>query len=193
MFTGPRRLSDPARAHAADAAPRAAAKRAQELREAIAEHDYAYYALDAPTVSDAEYDALYRELVDLETRYPELVVPESPTRRVGGQPVAAFAPVRHRVPMLSLRTETDTTAEAAAKFDARIRRDLGLDADDPPVDYVAELKFDGLAISLRYEEGTLAVAATRGDGEVGEDVTRNVRTIRAVPQRLATSRPPAVL
>jgi DNA ligase (NAD+) len=174
-------------------APPAVAGRVTALREAIARHDHAYYVLDAPTVSDAEYDALFRELADLEARHPELATPESPTRRVGGQPLAAFAPVRHRVPMLSIRTETDTTADAAAKFDARIRRDLGLAEDAPPVDYVAELKFDGLAISLRYERGILAVAATRGDGEVGEDVTANVRTVRAIPQRLATPSPPAVL
>ncbi len=175
------------------APPLAVAGRVAALREAIARHDHAYYVLDAPTVSDAEYDALFRELADLEARHPELSTPDSPTRRVGGQPLAAFAPVRHRVPMLSIRTETDTTADAAAKFDARIRRDLGLAEDAPPVAYVAELKFDGLAISLRYEQGVLAVAATRGDGEVGEDVTANVRTIRAIPQRLATPSPPAVL
>ena len=92
--------------------------------------------------------------------------------------------------MLSIRTETDTIAGAAAKFDARVRRDLGLAADAPPVEYMAELKFDGLAISLRYEEGRLAVAATRGDGEVGEDVTHNVRTIRSIPRQLRGARPP---
>jgi DNA ligase (NAD+) len=173
--------------------PRTATGRAAALREAIAAHDHAYYVLDAPTVSDAEYDALFRELVELESQHPALVTPDSPTQRVGGTPIAEFAPVRHAVPMLSIRTETDTTAAAAAKFDARIRKDLGIAADAPPVDYSAELKFDGLALSLRYERGMLAVAATRGDGEVGEDVTRNVRTIRAIPQRLALRRPPAVL
>jgi len=174
-------------------AARAAAERVRALREAIRAHDHAYYVLDAPTVSDAEYDALYRELAELEARHPELVALDSPTQRVGGQAVGAFAPVRHGVPMLSIRTETDTTAGAAAKFDARIRRELGLPDDAAPVEYVAELKFDGLAISLRYERGVLAVAATRGDGEVGEDVTRNARTIRAIPQRLATDDPPEVL
>ncbi|HEX4883129.1 MAG TPA: NAD-dependent DNA ligase LigA, partial [Casimicrobiaceae bacterium] len=174
-------------------AARAPADRVRALREAIRAHDHAYYVLDAPTVSDAEYDALYRELVALEARHPELVTPHSPTQRVGGQAAATFAPVRHVVPMLSIRTETDTTAGAAAKFDARIRRDLGLADDAPPVEYMAELKFDGLAISLRYEHGELAVAATRGDGEVGEDVTRNVLTIRAIPRRLASSTPPEVL
>src|SRR5204863_493571 len=119
--------------------------------------------------------------------------PDSPTQRVGGAPLPEFAPVRHTVPMLSIRTETDTTAAGALRFDARVRRELGLAADAPPLEYVAELKFDGLAISLRYEDGLLAVAATRGDGEVGEDVTRNIGTIRAIPRRLRAAKPPRVL
>ncbi len=159
----------------------------------IEEHNRRYYVDDAPTISDAEYDALFRELQALEADHPELVTPDSPTQRVGGAAATDFAPVRHVVPMLSIRTETDTTAGAAAKFDARVRRDLGLAADAPPVEYMAEYKFDGLAISIRYEEGRLAVAATRGDGEVGEDVTPNIRTIRAIPHRLRGARPPAVL
>src|SRR5574337_397276 len=171
----------------------AEARRAAELRQELREHDYRYYVLDQPTVSDAEYDRLFRELEALEREHPELVTADSPTQRVGGSASAEFAPVRHRVPMLSIRTETDTTAGAARTFDARIRRDLGLSADAPPVEYIAELKFDGLAISLRYEAGRLTVAATRGDGEVGEDVTRNVRTIRAIPQRLATRTPPPLI
>jgi DNA ligase (NAD+) len=175
------------------AVPAAAAARVDALREAIAAHNQAYYVLDAPTVSDAEYDALYRELEALEGQYVTLVTPDSPTQRVGGAPLAAFAPVRHAVPMLSIRTETNTTAEGAANFDARIRRDLGLADTAPPVEYIAELKFDGLAVSLRYEAGRLAVAATRGDGEVGEDVTRNVHTIRAVPLKLSSRKPPGVL
>ena len=182
-----------ARAKASSDSTAAAAARATALRREIAAHDRRYYVEDAPTISDAEYDGLYRELVAIEAAHPELVTPDSPTQRVGGVPLEQFEPVRHVVPMLSIRTETDTTPEAAAKFDARVRRDLGLPADAPPVEYVAELKFDGLAINLRYEKGRLAVAATRGDGEVGEDVTRNVRTIRAVPQVLAIARPPAVL
>ena len=180
-------------ARADSAAPAAAARRARQLRDAIAQHDHAYYVLDAPTIDDAAYDALFRELVELEARHPALVAPDSPTQRVGGAPLASLKPVRHAVPMRSIRTETDTTASAAAKFDARVRRDLGLAAGDAPVAYTAELKFDGLAISLRYERGALVVAATRGDGEVGEDVTHNVRTIRAIPQRLALARSPAVL
>jgi DNA ligase (NAD+) len=172
--------------------PAAVRARVAALRREIAEHDHRYYVLDAPTVSDAEYDALYRELQALESQYPSLVTPDSPTQRVAGAAAASFAPVRHRVPMLSIRTETDTTVGAAAKFDARIRRDLGLAPDAPPVEYLAELKFDGLAISLRYEDGILVRAATRGDGEIGEDVTGNIRTIRAIPQRLRGRRVPRV-
>ncbi len=175
-----------------DASPDAAARVAW-LRGAIAEHNRRYYVDDAPTISDAEYDGLFRELEALEASHPDLRSPDSPTQRVGGAARTDFAPVRHAIPMLSIRTETDTVAGAAAKFDARVRRDLGLPADAPPVEYMAELKFDGLAISLRYEAGRLAVAATRGDGEVGEDVTLNVRTIRSIPRQLRSSRPPAVL
>jgi len=167
--------------------------RAAELRETIAGHNHAYYVLDRPTVSDAEYDALFRELSSLEAEYPELVTPDSPTQRIGGAPQSEFAPVRHAVRMLSIRTETDTTPAGALEFDARIRRDLGLAPEAPPVQYIAELKFDGLAISLLYERGRLAVAATRGDGEVGEDVTRNILTIRAIPHTLKTKRPPEIL
>ena len=164
-----------------DAAVRA---RAEELRAQIAHHDRLYYELDAPEIPDAEYDRLFRELQALEAGHPELATPDSPTRRVGGQPRARFAPVRHVVAMLSIRTETDTEASGALNFDARARRELGLAEDAPPVEYAAELKFDGLAINLRYEQGVLVQAATRGDGETGEDVTQNVRTIRDVPLRL---------
>ena len=173
--------------------PSSIAKRVATLREAIETHNRNYYVLDQPTISDAEYDALFRELQALEQEHPSLVTPDSPTQRVGGGPLAAFAHVRHRFPMLSIRTETNTTPQGASQFDARIRRDLGLGADAPPVEYDAELKFDGLAVSLRYEQGRLTVAATRGDGEVGEDVTRNIHTIRAIPLRLSTKKPPAVL
>ena len=175
------------------AVPTTVAERAAALREAIETHNRNYYELDRPTISDAEYDALFRELQALETEHPSLATPDSPTRRVGGVAQAQFAPVRHAVPMLSIRTETNTTPAGAAQFDARIRRDLGLGEDAPPVEYIAELKFDGLAINLRYEKGRLAVAATRGDGEVGEDVTRNIPTIRAIPRRLATKDPPEIL
>ncbi len=173
--------------------PDALVQRAAWLRRELDEHAHRYYVLDAPTIADAQYDALFRELQQLEAAHPELVVADSPTRRVGGAPRAEFAPVRHAVPMLSIRTETGYDAQSALAFDQRIRRDLGLGADDPAVEYMAELKFDGLAISLRYEHGLLAVAATRGDGEVGEDVTANVRTIRAIPVRLRGDAPPPVL
>ena len=173
--------------------PGTAASRAAALRREIEEHNRRYYVDDAPTITDAQYDALFRELEALEARYPELVSDESPTQKVGGAARTDFAPVRHAVPMLSIRTETDTVAGAAAKFDARVRRELGLGPDDPPVEYLAELKFDGLAISLRYEDGRLTVAATRGDGEVGEDVTPNVRTIRSIPRKLKGTRVPPLL
>jgi DNA ligase (NAD+) len=158
-----------------------AAARVAGLREQIARHDRLYYEMDAPEIPDAEYDRLFRELQALEAEYPELLTPDSPTQRVGGRPLEGFAPVRHAVPMLSIRTETDTEASGALNFDARVRRELGLTDDAPPVEYAAELKFDGLAINLRYENGILVRAATRGDGETGEDVTQNVRTIRDVP------------
>ncbi|MGC4403623.1 NAD-dependent DNA ligase LigA [Methyloversatilis sp. MC4-4] len=162
--------------------------RAAELRAQITRHDRLYYELDAPEIPDAEYDRLFRELQALEAEYPALRTADSPTQRVGGKPLDSFAPVRHVVPMLSIRTETDTEASGALNFDARVRRELGLTEEAPPVDYAAELKFDGLAINLRYENGVLVLAATRGDGETGEDVTQNVRTIRDVP--LALTPPP---
>jgi len=167
--------------------------RVTALRREIERHNHAYYVLDAPTIPDAEYDRLFRELQALETEHPELVTPDSPTRRVGGKPLAGFSPVRHAVPMLSIRTETDTEASGAQAFDARVRKELGLTETDPPVEYAAELKFDGLAINLRYEQGVLVQAATRGDGETGEDVTQNIRTVHAIPLRLNTASPPTVL
>jgi DNA ligase (NAD+) len=165
------------------------------LRSAIAAHDHRYYVLDAPTVSDAEYDALYRELQQLEAQHPELITPDSPTQRVGGRPLPEFPAVRHTVPMLSIRTETDTEASGARTFDARVRRELGLTESDPPIAYLAELKFDGLAVSLRYEAGVLVQGATRGDGETGEDITQNIRTVRAIPLRLNSgdAPPPAMI
>jgi DNA ligase (NAD+) len=168
------------------------ARKVEKLREAIEHHNRLYYVENAPQISDAEYDRLFRELQELEDKHPELRTPDSPTQRVGGAPAAELAPVRHELAMLSIRTETDTQADAAAKFDARIRRELGPAEGEAPVEYAAELKFDGLAISLRYQRGALALAATRGDGTLGEDVTANVRTIRAIPLRLA-GRAPEVL
>ena len=163
------------------------------LRNELDRHNYQYYVLDAPSVPDAEYDRLFRELQALEAAHPEFSTPDSPTFRVGGKPLDGFAPVRHALPMLSIRTETDTEASGARAFDARVRKELGLADSDPPVEYYAELKFDGLAINLRYERGVLMQAATRGDGETGEDVTQNLRTVHAIPLRLKTESPPAVL
>ncbi|HWI82638.1 NAD-dependent DNA ligase LigA, partial [Ramlibacter sp.] len=159
-------------------------ERVDALRELLHHHAHQYYVLDAPEIPDAEYDRLFHELQALEAAHPELLAADSPTQRVGGQVLEGFAKVRHRVPMLSIRTETDIEAAGARKFDGRVRRELGLAEAEPPIEYVAELKFDGLAISLRYEAGVLVQAATRGDGEVGEDVTQNIRTIGQIPLRL---------
>ena len=152
--------------------------RAEALRRLIDYHDYRYYVLDDPEIPDAEYDRLWRELQALETAHPELITPDSPTQRVGGRPLEAFATVAHRVPMLSLKNAMDE-AEMRA-FDQSIRKELGREW----VRYVAEPKLDGLAIGLTYEDGILTLAATRGDGHRGEDVTAQVRTIKAVPLRL---------
>ena len=168
------------------------AARAEALRREIERHNHAYYVLDAPTVPDAEYDRLFRELQALEGAHPQLISAGSPTQRVGGKPLPEFSPVRHAVPMLSIRTETDTEPSGARAFDARVRRELGLGEADAAVDYAAELKFDGLAINLRYENGVLVQAATRGDGETGEDVTQNVRTVRRIPLRLNGVVPPVL-
>jgi DNA ligase (NAD+) len=163
----------------AGAVPPAAAERAAALRREIDAHNTRYYVLDAPIVSDAEYDALFRELQALEAEHPALAVPDSPTGRVGGAPAAAFETVTHVVPMLSLNNAFGD--EEARAFDRRVREALGEDE----VEYVAEPKFDGLAISLRYVDGVFATGATRGDGTSGENVTANLRTVRAIPLRLA--------
>jgi DNA ligase (NAD+) len=168
------------------------AERAAALRELLHYHAHRYYVLDEPEIPDAEYDRLFRELQALEDANPELRTPDSPTQRVLGRVLEGFAPVKHAVPMLSIRTETDTEATGAVSFDARVRRELGLGEGDPPVEYAAELKFDGLAISLRYEDGVLVRAATRGNGEVGEDVTQNIRTINQIPLRLKGLKPPVL-
>ena len=167
-------------------------RRAAELRALLQHHGHRYHVLDDPQIPDAEYDRLFHELQALEAAHPALLTPDSPTQRVGGRVLDGFAAVRHVVPMLSIRTETDTTAAGAEAFDARVRRELGLADDAPPVEYAAELKFDGLAINLRYEAGVLVQAATRGDGETGEDVTQNIRTIGQIPLRL-NGAAPAVL
>ncbi len=167
--------------------PAAARLRAQALRAEIARHDTLYYQLDAPEVPDSEYDRLFRELQALETDYPALMTPDSPTMRVGGEAAQMFASLVHRQPMLSLNNAFD--AEELAAFDRRVREVLGLDV----VEYAVEPKFDGLAISIVYVNGQLVQAATRGDSERGEDVTANVRTIRAIPLLLDTLSPPPLL
>jgi len=170
------------------------AERAAALREQLHHHAHRYYVLDEPEIPDAEYDRLFQELQAIEAEHPELLAPDSPTQRVIGKVLEGFVPVRHAVAMLSIRTETDTEPTGAVAFDARVRRELGLKDGDPPVEYAAELKFDGLAINLRYENGVLAQAATRGNGEVGEDVTQNIRTIQQIPLKLrGRAAPPALL
>src|SRR5215469_4183350 len=151
----------------------------EKLREQIDRHNYLYYVLDNPEVTDAEYDALMRRLETLETEHPELLSPDSPTQRVGAKPNEKFAVVVHRRMMMSLANAMD--AEETREFDRRIKRFLHSDAD---VEYVAEVKLDGLAVELVYEEGRLTVGSTRGDGIHGEDVTPNIRTIKSVPLRL---------
>lgn len=167
--------------------PEQARREAQRLREEILRHDYLYYVLDTPEVPDSEYDRLYRELQQLEAEYPSLVAPDSPTQRVGGQAAREFSSITHRQPMLSLNNAF--AEEEAAAFDRRVREALGTDM----VEYAVEPKFDGLAISLVYEHGLLVQAATRGDGYTGEDVTANIRTIRAIPMRLFDDVAPPLL
>lgn len=169
-----------------------AVKRVAALHKQLHEHAHRYYVLDEPSIPDAEYDKLFRELQALEEAHPELLSPDSPTQRVGGKPLDQFASVRHKVPMLSIRTETDTEPTGAQNFDTRIRKELGLKEGDAPVEYVAELKFDGLAMNLRYENGVLVQAATRGDGEVGEEVTQNMRTVNQIPLRLPADAPAVI-
>jgi len=168
------------------------AQQAADLRAQLHHHAHLYYVLDAPVLPDAEYDRLFQQLQALEAAHPDLLTADSPTQRVIGRVLAGFTPVRHTVAMLSIRTETDTTASGATRFDERVRRELGLAPDAPPVEYNAELKFDGLAINLRYEHGVLVQAATRGDGETGEDVTQNIRTIGQIPLRLKGQAPPVL-
>ncbi|OGA87121.1 MAG: DNA ligase (NAD(+)) LigA [Betaproteobacteria bacterium RIFCSPLOWO2_12_FULL_66_14] len=163
--------------------PSALGERAERLRSQIEHHNYRYYVLDDPEISDAQYDRLFGELEQLERDHPELATPDSPTRRVGAAPLSQFAPVAHALPMLSLNnafTEEDVTG-----FDRRIRETAGVSQ----VEYCAEPKFDGLAVSLRYEQGVLVQGSTRGDGATGEDVTANLRTVRSIPLRLREKAP----
>ena len=160
-----------------------AAKRIAQLRHEIKEHDRRYYEEAAPTISDREYDRLYKELVDLEAKFPDLVTPDSPTQRVGGKPLQAFAQIQHRAPMLSL--DNTYSEDEVANFYKRITRLL----PDEEIPVVIEPKVDGVAVSVMYENGRLKYAATRGDGLVGDDITQNIKTIRSVPQQLRSSAP----
>ncbi|TFH46369.1 MAG: NAD-dependent DNA ligase LigA, partial [Lysobacterales bacterium] len=169
------------------AAPRAIVRRVAELRDNIEYHNYRYYSLDDPLVPDAEYDRLLRELETLEKKYPELITPQSPTQRVGATPSEAFGEIVHTVPMLSLANAFEK--QELVEFDRRVRERLGVEH----VEYAAETKLDGLAASIRYEDGVLVSGATRGDGSRGEDVTRNIRTIKAVPLLLRGDHFPRVL
>ena len=157
------------------AVPKEVRARADSLRKEIQRHNDLYYVRDAPVISDAEYDALFRELMELEAAHPGLASPDSPTQRVGARPLVEFAEVRHRVPMLSLGNAFGE--EEVRAFDKRVREALGVDA----VRYAAEPKFDGLAVNLSYRDGVFVQGATRGDGTTGEDVTANLRTVRSLP------------
>jgi DNA ligase (NAD+) len=168
-------------------APTEAVAHAAELRAAIEHHNYLYYAKDAPEITDAEFDRLYRELQELEQRYPSLVTPDSPTQRVGAKVEGDFRPVAHALPMLSLNNAF--ADDEVAAFDRRVREGLGLEE----VEYAAEPKFDGLAISITYQDGLFTIGATRGDGYTGEDVTANLKTIRGIPLRLSAGQAPRLL
>jgi len=174
----------------AKAVPQSVRRQAEALRKQLSHHSYLYYVLNQPEISDAEYDRLFRELQDLEEKHPQLVTPDSPTQRIGAAPLEAFATVRHRVPMLSLGNAFDEQEVRA--FDERVKRYLGLSSDEA-IDYVCELKVDGLAVSLTYENGVLTSGSTRGDGFTGEDVTQNLRTIRAIPLRVLCDDPPSLI
>ncbi len=174
-----------------DLSDREIVERLESLREQVREHQYRYYVLDNPTISDAEYDALYRELERIESEHPDLVTPDSPTQRVGGEVSTAFRSVPHRKPVLSL--SNSFTEDEVRAFDRRIRDFAGVDRR---LSYVVEPKIDGLSVILRYEGGKLSLALTRGDGLTGEDVTRNVRTVKAIPLQLRSldlSGPPSFL
>lgn len=167
--------------------PETVMAKAAALRAQLNQWAHEYYVLDTPTVPDGEYDRIYQQLEALEGAYPALVTPDSPTQRVIGAVLDGLTPVRHAVPMLSIQTETDNEATGAIAFDQRVRKELGLDESAAAIEYVAEPKFDGLAMNLRYENGVLVQATTRGDGEVGEDVTHNIRTIRQIPLTLSAA------
>jgi DNA ligase (NAD+) len=162
------------------------AKRAAELRHLLDHHNYKYYVEDKPEISDREFDLLLKELEELEAAHPELLTPDSPTQRVGGQPLDSFPKVTHRIPMLSIGKAF--SADELRAFDGRVRKTLGKEA----VKYVVELKIDGVAMSLTYTDGLLTLGATRGSGKAGDDITANLKTVRGVPLRLRTDKPPAL-
>ncbi len=162
-----------------------AARRAEELRRLIDHHNYLYYVEAKPEISDLEFDRLLKELEDLEKAHPELATPDSPTQRVGGEPIDGFRTVTHRVPMLSI--DKATSAGELREFDGRVRKALGKE----PLRYVVELKIDGVAVSLTYTDGVLTLGATRGSGQRGDDITHNLKTVGGVPLRLRTAKPPA--
>ncbi len=159
-----------------------------ELRTTLRHHEYLYHVMDAPEVPDAEYDRLMRKLRELESQHPELITPDSPTQRVGAAPLTAFSQIRHEVPMLSLDNVFDE--ESFLAFNKRVQDRL---KSTDHLTYCCELKLDGLAVSILYENGVLVQAATRGDGTTGEDITSNVRTIRAIPLKLHGENIPARL
>src|SRR3954464_6628309 len=158
-----------------------------QLVEEIRRHDHAYYVLAQPSISDQQYDRLYHELLDLEQKFAELITPESPSQRVGGEPLKAFKPVQHVRPMLSL--DNTYSQEELREFVNRVQRIL----PNEKLDWMVEPKVDGVAINLRYEKGVFTCGATRGDGTTGDDITTNLRTIRSIPARLRTPHPPALL
>src|SRR5437879_3502013 len=160
-----------------------AAKRLEELRDEVRKHDRLYYEQATPIISDREYDRLYRELVDLEAQFPDLLTPDSPTQHVGGKPLDAFAQIQHRAPMLSL--DNTYSEEEVVNFYKRIKRLL----PDEKIPVVIDPKVDGVAVSVMYQKGRLKYAATRGDGLVGDDITQNVKTIRSVPRQLRGDAP----
>jgi len=163
-------------------------RRVEKLRSVIRKHNYKYYILDSPTISDAEYDHLFRELQELEAQYPELITPDSPTQRIGAEPLKEFAPVKHKVSMLSLQNVFSENELRA--FDKRVKDRLHVKHD---IEYMCEPKFDGVSVSLLYEDGVLVRAATRGDGAVGEDITQNARTIASIPLKLHGQKYPRIL
>ena len=175
------------------AIPKHVRAEAKRLRKAIDRHNYLYYSLDDPEIDDSEFDRLFQELVTLEEQHPGLQTVDSPTTRVGGTRAVYLPTAKHSVRMLSIRNAPSTDISECKAFDVRIRKDLGLSESDPPIDFLAELKIDGAALSLRYEDGKLVRGATRGDGEIGEDVTQNLKSIQDIRSQLKTNTPPSLL